>query len=223
MLFRLTLFVIAVVGGYAQSTEGAIIGVVKDEVGGQGLEGVQITAVHRDTGEHFQTVTSFGGSYVLLRLAPGLYDLSAELDSYRPARIEHLDLPVTGLVHQNVSLRRYSDLFQRNLLKSVVARDQKTVLMFYGPDVDMSRSLAIEEAGTTRGSLEPSISQTVDPQVIDEVPLAGRDAYQLLTLMPGVASGLATLRGVSVAVNGQRPSSSSFLLDGVENNNYLVT
>jgi hypothetical protein len=40
---------------------------------------------------------------------------------------------------------------------------------------------------------------------------------------PGVASDGATARGLGLAVNGQRPSASNFLLDGLENNNYLIT
>ena len=32
-----------------------------------------------------------------------------------------------------------------------------------------------------------------------------------------------TARGLGVSVTGQRPSASNYLLDGVENNNYLVT
>ena len=63
----------------------------------------------------------------------------------------------------------------------------------------------------------------MSPQSIDTLPLAGRDAYELITLAPGATGGLATLRGTGVSVNGQRASSSNFLLDGVENNNYLIS
>ena len=45
----------------------------------------------------------------------------------------------------------------------------------------------------------------------------------MLVTQPGVTSDAATGRGLGLAVNGQRPSASNFLLDGVENNNYLIT
>src|SRR5262249_11380380 len=39
----------------------------------------------------------------------------------------------------------------------------------------------------------------------------------------GVTSDAATARGLGLSINGQRPSSSNYLLDGLENNNYLST
>jgi hypothetical protein len=45
----------------------------------------------------------------------------------------------------------------------------------------------------------------------------------LLLLLPQVTSDTATARGLGFSVDGQRPSSSNYLLDGVENNNLVVT
>src|SRR5687768_7206385 len=56
---------------------------------------------------------------------------------------------------------------------------------------------------------------------ISWLPLAGRDTYTMLVTQPGVTSDAATARGLGLSVNGQRPSASNFLLDGLENNNYL--
>src|SRR5947209_6785767 len=206
-----------------QTTEGIILGRVTDELTGQPIPLSKIEAVHRDTGARFKSV-SRDGSYTFVRLPPGLYDISVEIDDrYRPARVDAVNLPVAGFIRQDVAVRLITDIWQQNLMRSVVARDQRTVLRFYGPDVDLSRSLAVEAAGTVQGGLEPAISQVVSPGLLETVPLAGRDVYQLITLMPGAAAGLPTLRGAAVAINGQRPSSSNFLLDGVENNNYLIT
>src|SRR5262249_53226306 len=51
----------------------------------------------------------------------------------------------------------------------------------------------------------------------------GRDVYTMLVTQPGVTADTGTARGLGLAINGQRPSSSNFMLDGLENNNYLVT
>jgi len=45
----------------------------------------------------------------------------------------------------------------------------------------------------------------------------------MLVSLPGVTADNGTARGIGVSVTGARPSSSNYLLDGVENNNYLVT
>src|SRR6202035_755804 len=44
-----------------------------------------------------------------------------------------------------------------------------------------------------------------------------------LVLQPNVAADTTTARGIGVSVGGQRPSASNFLLDGLENNNQLIT
>ena len=63
----------------------------------------------------------------------------------------------------------------------------------------------------------------MDPRRLRELPLAGRDVYSLLLTQPSVASDAGTSRGLGLSVNGQRASSSNFLLDGVENNDTLTT
>jgi hypothetical protein len=63
----------------------------------------------------------------------------------------------------------------------------------------------------------------IDSAEINNLPLAGRDVYTMLVTQPGVTSDAATGRGLGLSINGQRPSASNFLLDGVENNNYLIT
>lgn len=170
---------------FAQTTEGLILGRISNEVTGESIDGATVSAVQRETGARFRAVTS-KGAYVLARIPPGTYDLSVEsLRSYRPARIERVELAVAGFVRQDMKLRLLADLWQQNLMKSVVARDQRTVLLFYGPDVDLSRSMAVEESASVHGTLEPTVSDVASERIIDRAPLAGRDAYQLITLVPG--------------------------------------
>jgi hypothetical protein len=71
--------------------------------------------------------------------------------------------------------------------------------------------------------LDSSLSDVISNQTIENLPLVGRDVYELFLLLPGVTSDTATARGLGFSVNGQRPSSSNYLLDGAENNNLLVT
>ena len=67
------------------------------------------------------------------------------------------------------------------------------------------------------------MSYVIDPAQIADLPLQGRDVYTMLVSLPGVTADNGTARGIGVSVAGARPSSSNYLLDGVENNNYLVT
>ncbi len=61
-----------------------------------------------------------------------------------------------------------------------------------------------------REPLESTVSEVIDSDEIDNLPLEGRDVYTMLVTQPGVTSDAATGRGLGLAVNGQRPSSSNY-------------
>src|SRR6202012_3482092 len=78
--------------------------------------------------------------------------------------------------------------------------------------------------------IEPTITsmgKVVDQRELEDLPLNGRNFSQLGLLQPGVVpltAGLAeaggSLRdGQAYAVNGQRPESNNFLIDGADNFN----
>ncbi len=98
-------------------------------------------------------------------------------------------------------------------------------MTFYGPDVDTSRSGSFEGQAGQRGTLDTSISYVIDPVQIGDLPLqVGRDVRDAGEPAVAVtADQRHGLYGLGVSVAGQRPSSSNYLLDGVSNNNYLVT
>lgn len=96
-------------------------------------------------------------------------------------------------------------------------------MTFFGPDVDSSRSGSFEAQQGKEGALESAVSEVIEPAEINSLPLAGRDVYTMLVTLPGVTSDGATARGLGLSIDGQRPSSSNYLLDGLENNNYLTT
>jgi hypothetical protein len=224
MLRALLVCLLSVYSVLAQGVLGVLDGKITDEVSGQPIGGCSVTALNQETGAVFRATTWEDGSFSLPLLPPGLYDISVTSEvAYRPALVKALEVPVAGFIHQEFTLSLLIDIWQRGLTRSSVARDRKTVLQFYGPDVDISRSQIIDYASPVHGNLEPSISDVVTAGFIDRLPLAGRDVYELIGLLPGASSDLVTARSTGISVNGQRPSSSSFLLDGRENNNYLIT
>ncbi len=123
----------------------------------------------------------------------------------------------------NFQLRPLNAVWESGQYRSVFLPGSKTIVTFYGPDVDSSRSGTFEATQGRRGALESTVSQVIDPSQVRDLPLAGRDVYTMLVTQPGVTADTGTARGLGLAINGQRPSSSNFMLDGLENNNYLVT
>ncbi len=68
-----------------------------------------------------------------------------------------------------------------------------------------------------------SVSTVIDEHQIRDLPYSGRDVYTLLVIQPGVSSDNATGKGLGLSVNGQRVAGTNFLLDGVDNNDPLLT
>ena len=211
-----------IVPAFPQTTQGLIFGIVIDDVDRHPLA-AKIVAIHEDSGAKFETIADISGAFAIPLLPPGRFTITAELDPYRPSRIESIELSVGGFVEQEVHLRLLTDLWQRQFARRSYSRDNQSILLFYGPDVDLSRAQLVETAVSLKGDIAPSLSYVAGPSLLERLPLSGRDAYTLIGLLPGVTNDLTTVRGVGVSVNGQRPSSGSFLLDGLENNNYLVS
>jgi hypothetical protein len=144
-------------------------------------------------------------------------------DTYQAQEVQELTLAVAGSIEINPRLRPLSDVWESGQTRSVFLPGSKAIVNFFGPDVDTSRSAFVEVPRAAKSALESTVSEVIDPIQVRDLPLAGRDVYTMVVTQPGVTADTTTARGLGVSVNGQRPSSSNFLLDGVENNNYLVT
>jgi hypothetical protein len=209
-----------------QSTQGIISGTVRLAGAGTPVPGTQVRVVNPALNIQLSTSTDAQGRYSFLVLPPGEYWIRAEAPPsllLRPAEVHGLSLPVSGAIEQPIEMSPLSDLFgQRGLLQLRLGGSTQ-VLRFYGPDVDVGRVAYQKSAETDVGQFEPSASEVLDPPIVDRLPLPGRDIYSALVLLPGVTSDASSVRSLGLSVNGQRPTSSTFLLDGLDNNNHLLT
>ena len=204
----------------AQTTQGTISGRLLDSITGRPIA----ARVEYSTGSASGAAQSDAdGYYNLPLLSPGTYRVRAGAAAYQSQEIQELELPVASRIELDFRLRPLSDVWEAGQYNSVFLPGSKTIVTFFGPDVDTSRSGSFEAQKGRVGSLEATISEVIDSREIQNLPLQGRDVYTMLVTQPGVTSDAATARGLGLAVNGQRPSASNFLLDGVENNNYLIT
>jgi hypothetical protein len=207
----------------SQTTQGLITGRVVDEVNLGAIAGAHIMLSRPDRpAPPLKTEPDKRGYFSFASLAPGTYTLRVVADMYRASEVRKLVLPVSGLLIQNMKLRLLTDIWQTGISRSILAGNG-SIMPIYGPDVDLSRSAYIERSPEKRAELAPSLSRVVSSEQILNLPLAGRDPYALVVLQPNVTSDITTQRGLGVSANGQRPSSTEFLLDGFQNNNYLAT
>lgn len=210
-------------GLMAQTTQGLISGSVIDSVTGRPVAGASIAYSNPALAVTGTAAGDSNGAYFLPMLSPGTYTIRASADGYQAQELQQLELTVAGRIQIDFKLRPLHDVWEAGQYRSVFLPGSKTIVTFYGPDVDTSRSGSFEGQQGTQGTLDTSVSYVIDPEQISDLPLEGRDVYTMLVSLPGVTADTGTARGLGISVAGARPSSSNYLLDGVENNNYLIT
>ena len=224
LAFRaLLLFLLCAAAGLSQTTQGLISGQLADSVTGRPVTTASVFYNSATSNLAGAASSDASGYYYLPLLSPGTYQIRVTSPAYQSQEVQELELTVAARIELDFHLRPLSDVWESGEYKSVFLPGQKTIVTFYGPDVDPSKSGSFEAQKGRREPLESTVSEVIDRGEIENLPLQGRDVYSLLVTQPGVTSDSATGRGLGLSVNGQRPSSSNFLLDGLENNNYLIT
>jgi len=182
----------------AQEVTGSIRGEVLDP-SGAGVPSAEVTVSQVETGLTRVTAAGRHGGYLFVLLPPGHYRLVATAQGFQKFVQEGITLSVNESANVPVHL--------------AIGSPAQVV------QVHANASL-IERADTTLG-------ETVGAREIVDLPLNGRNFSQLGLLQPGVVPltpGLAeaggSLRdGQPYSVNGQRPESNDFLIDGASNFN----
>ncbi len=202
---------------------GLISGRVVDSVTGAPIAGAPVVVTSDATATRTAVRTGAAGYYAAPSLPPGAYRVRVSADRYQPQEVFQMELAVAGRLEADFRLRPLSDVWESGQTRSVFLPGSRSLVTFFGPDVDSSRTSYVESQRRRRGALEATVSQTIDPVEVRDLPLAGRDVYTMLVTQGGVTADGGTARGLGLSSNGQRPSSSNFFLDGVQNNNFLVT
>ena len=197
-VWLIVMFVVCATGSAAQEITASLRGVVLDGSGGV-VAKATVTAMQEETGLKRHAVTDGQGTFVLVELPVGHYRLEAESAGFKKYVQEGISLSVnqtaTVTIHFAVGMPTQ--------------------------EVEVRTDAPLVEPDVT------SLGKTVGQREVLDLPLNGRHFTQLGILQPGVVPitpGLAqaggTLReGQAYAVNGQRPESNNFLIDGADNFN----
>ena len=176
----------------AQSHQGEISGAVKDSTGGI-VPGAKLDLVHLETGQRRSATTDDQGRFYLLQLPTGPYRLEARHPGFRP--------------------------FQRGLRIEVGARDVVDVTLEVG---DVGTSVQVEAEAPLIEAGTGAVGTVVDNTAISNMPLSGRNAFELVALTPGIVPmgsfGLAEpfekRAQAAFSAGGSRGLSNEILLDG---------
>jgi hypothetical protein len=208
---------------FGQTTMGVIRGTVTNAIDGEPIALKATIVCRSENGRQFpQVQTDAAGHYLLPSVPPETYQLRVEASGFQALEVHGLVVPVSGSVDQDFRLRPLSDIFEQSTTHRMVMPGSRYLARFYGPDLDLNRTAFVPLWESGIHVFEPSVSNVIEPEPIQDLPLPGRDVYTMLLTQPAVISDSATARSLGLSANGQRPSSSNFLVDGLELNNSLI-
>ena len=177
---------------YGQGNAG-ITGIVNDSSGGV-VPGAEVTVTNEGTGLTEVATTDSGGRYRFLRLPVGNYRLDVVMSGFKKASQSAINLTAEQMLTANFALQ--------------IGQVNETV------DVSAVATGLQTETSTVR--------TVVTNQLIEDLPLNGRNALSLQTLIPGAVNQAGARVSLSqedgVSVNGARGNDNNVLLDGGHNN-----
>src|SRR6202165_418555 len=178
---------LACVPAYPQGSSGRILGVVTDQSGGN-VANATITITDVQRGISRNLTTDSDGAYAAPGLQPGTYTVRVELKGFKIFE------------RQNILLEVGKDI----RIDAVLNPGSTTETITITEEVPM-----LDTTSTTLGG-------TISNEVLNDLPLNGRNYQNLLSLRPGTAvypgGGPWTQ-----TTNGIRPEDTSFIVDCVTN------
>jgi hypothetical protein len=187
--------ILFVAGSMMAQQTGQIVGVVTDASGAV-VPGAAVKATEPGTGFVRTTISGDSGQYTLTSLRPTMYEITAEAQGFRTFRRTGVELLANQSLTIPVTLEVGAVTETVNVAGSVV-------------QVDTSTS---------------TLSEVIDQSRIIELPLNGRDAASLATLVPGTnvisvsrESGKSIPGGLQLSSNGTANRQVTYRLDGSSN------
>jgi Carboxypeptidase regulatory-like domain/TonB dependent receptor-like, beta-barrel len=174
--------------GQAQTFRGAINGTVTDPSGAV-VPNAQVKATEASTGLDHTTDTTSDGQYSFQDLPLGFYKVTVTAAGFPPYTIDKVEV-VAGTIY---TLPIKLSLQQQSTTVEVSAA-----------------ALSLDTTTQTQNT-------TITSDVVQNLPLNGRDFTQLIAVAPGY--GGYSVGGFG-SLNGTRPNQMNWQIDGVDNNDF---
>ena len=188
-LFILLVITSTATGASAQTTEGSIRGIVRDEQGGS-LPGVTVTATSTAAPRPHTAVTDAEGVYRLLNLPPGDYTIAAEIQGF--AKFLRPNVVVRAGLNLSVDIEMKIGTLNETI--QVIAET---------PLIETTKAVQ---------------AVNVSGEMAEDIPLGAQKHWsEFLRFAPGAISRDATVNQAPVFyVHGAGITSSSTLIDGAD-------
>src|SRR6266566_2264901 len=177
-------------GAFAQVQNGQFTGIVTDP-SGAAIPNAKVTVTNMGTNLSVTTTTNQSGLYTARELPIGTYKIAAEAKGFKTS--------------SNTNLTLNAGTVQRVDIRMELGQAREVV--------EVSGEAA---AVNTEDS---KLASTVNSTQIANLPLNGRNVYDLMQLAPGAGNvaGVDFENGHNTVVNGLREDFNGFLINGVSN------
>jgi hypothetical protein len=177
-----------VLPSFAQQNTGSIYGIVTDPTNAA-VPDARVTLQNLGTGYTRQLVTGSAGDFFATPLPAGIYRVTVTKEGFQSQTQTNLTLQVQQRLEVDFTLR--------------LGMSTQTIEV-----ISNAQLLQVNDA---------SLGGVVANREINELPLNGRNVYQLAALQPGVISAPDSMP----AMGGQIGQQQIYVLDGLNNYNYL--
>ncbi len=175
------------------ASQTALVGTVTDS-GGLVVPGAQVVAVNVGTKDTYEATTNAEGYYNIQFVRIGTYEISVAVSGFQTFKTTGVEVANNQVVRTNA------------------------VMQVGG----LAESVTVESAATFLATDSAAVSETIGKREVVDLPLSGRNVWNLASGTPGVLGGLNSDIGLSFRGAGQREIQNSLSLDGINSSANLL-
>jgi hypothetical protein len=173
---------------FSQGSSGRIVGTITDANGGA-VAGATVTILDTQRGTSRPLTTDESGAYNAPNLTPGSYKVRAEFKGFKVTERQNITLEVGQEVRVDLTLQ----------------------------PGEQAQTITVTEQVPLVETTNAELGGTLQNEVINDLPLNGRNFENLLDLRPGVTKYVGN-SGWTQSSNGLRPHDNFFMVDGINSN-----
>jgi hypothetical protein len=175
------------------ASQTALVGTVTDSGGGV-MPGAQVLAVNIGTKDTYEATTNVEGYYHIQFVRPGRYEITVTLQGFQTFKTTGVEVATNQVVRTNATLQPGG----------------------------VSETVNVEARAQVLNTDSATIAETIGERAIRELPLNGRNVWNLATTTPGVLNAGTTDIGQSFRGAGQREIQNGLSLDGISASSNLL-
>src|SRR5258707_12185200 len=185
VLWGISLLLLVSLPAFSQGSAGRIVGTISDQTGGA-IGGATVTVLDVQRGTTRTLTTDDSGSYNAPKLIPGAYKVRAEFKGFRVPERQNIILEVGQEIRVDLTLQ----------------------------PGEQAQTITVTEALPLVETTNAELGGTLQNEIINDLPLNGRNFANLLQLRPGVTIYPGG-SGWSQSSNGMRAHDNVYLFEGV--------